>query len=127
MTTRTAVYTRRAVPAQYNAGFLTAEFQNIQRAIAPSSIRRVTRAATQLPTDAYLLADTAAGTVTITLLAPSAWPVFPLTIKKADGSGNTVALVGTVDGAANPSTVTAWAAWTIISDGNALYFTSSYP
>lgn len=127
MTLRAVKYANRDAPPTYDPDWLNVEFQNLQKAIESNVIRGETTDTVQRFDDRVILIDATAAGRAVLLLAPSAWPPFPLTIKKVDASGNAVTMTGTVDGAANPVLAAQWDARTIWSSGTALYFTSTYP
>ncbi len=120
-TTRGVSYVRREVPNAYSPDWLAQELQYVQRAVGPSIIRTSAVSTTQLTNDRVILEDATGGARNVTLLAPSLWPDFPLTVMKIDASGNAVTIVGTVDGVVNPTLVSRWDTMTIVSDGVALY------
>lgn len=129
-------YTKRPVPvpaegnlrewAKLLVAWLTFEFGNIQRALAPATSRTITASATLTVNDNLVLVDATAGNVSVTLLAPANVGDRIVTIKRIDSSGNTVTIVGTVDNAVNP-TLAQWKAKTIWAyapaGGSASWFT----
>ena len=121
MTQRGGAYNRRPVPKDYDSDWLAQEHQLLQQSIGPFVARSVATSVTQLSTDRYLLVDASGGARTVTLLVPSQWPPFPLTIIKTDSSANAVTLSGTVDGVVNPTLPLQYAARTLFSDGTSLW------
>ena len=121
-TTRASDYRRLPVPDEYAPDWMGQELMNVQRAISPTAIRTSTISTAQLANDRFTLMDATAGARNYTLLAPSAWPVFPITVKKIDASANAVTLVGTVDGVVNPTLAAQYVTRQIISDGVSLWF-----
>lgn len=115
-------YTKRKAPPSYDAGWFDVELGNLQRAIPPSQVRTLVASATLTSADAVVLVDATAGAVSVTLPMPSQVQGFLVTVKKIDASANAVTLVGTIDGAANPTLPTRYKSKTIVSDGTT-YFT----
>lgn len=119
MPTKSAVYAKRSVPVQYDAGFFESEFGNIQRAIQPTVIRSITAAAKQQINDTVVFCNATAGAISYTLLAPALAGPFPVHIKKTDATANAITLVGTVDGTVNPTIVVPMVSLELVSDGTA--------
>lgn len=115
------VYSRRAVPPNYDAGWLATEFAGVQRALPVAAIRTATSSETVKASDQTVLYNATGGPISATL--PSAGQVQGLTVtlKKIDASGNAVTVVGTVDGSANPTLASQWKSLTVQSDGTAWY------
>lgn len=100
---KAVAYQHRGVPKEFNAGFLAAEFQNIDRAVPAMVVRRVDEDTTQLVNDAVILSDTTVAPRSVTLLPAMSAPVFGVTIKNIGTGANAVTVVGTVDGVVNPT------------------------
>lgn len=121
---RGALYTHRRPPPAYDFGWLTTELQNVQRAVPSSVLRTVTSATTQAVSDCYLLCDATTGPLAVTVLPPSRWSPFPLTVIKVDASANAVTIMGTVNGVLNPVLPAQYDGQTIISTIAALVGTA---
>lgn len=116
--TQGVAYIASALPNEYDAGQLNSEFQKVQRAIAGAATRTITGPTTQLPSDRVILVNTAGGTIVVTLLPPTGWSPFPVTIKNVGGSLTTI--VGLIDGV-NNVTLTQNAMITLVSDGVSIW------
>lgn len=113
---RGAVYKHRPLPEKYDRDFLSAEFQNVQRAVPSSILRESSVNTTQQTTDRVVWMNSTAGNRTYTPVVPSAADGFPLTIKNVGTGGNLVTVVQTIDGVASPTL--ADGVWmTILSNG----------
>lgn len=131
-------YSKRPVPppgpdikrwTERIAAFLGNEFGNIQRALGRATSRTVTSDVTATTADGLILIDATTGNVSVTLPDPNSVAGMVLSVKRIDGSGNTATIVGTVDGAANPTLATQYASKTIWahvpSAGNGAWFTTA--
>ena len=96
---------------KYPLGFDTVTFRTVTGAATITTV-----------SDNVLLADASGGAVTVTLPAAADVPGRHFTIKKTDGTGNTVTIDGagaeTIDGAATQVISTQYTALTIASDGS---------
>lgn len=125
MSLRQSTYQPRGIPATVDGElrtFLTQELRNISQAIGPNVIRSIAANEAQRQTDSIVLATGGAGGITYTLMAASAFPRFPVMVKKVDAAAGVITLGGTIDGVVNPTIVVQYATYTIVSDGTALYF-----
>ena len=117
-------YTKRPVPTDA-AGlppWLPTEFGNIQRQIAGASTRTITASTTVELSDGLILCDTTGGAINVTWPATiSATKDWLVTIKRISAGGFNVTLVGTFDGAVNPTLAAQYASKTIWSDGTSLH------
>ena len=107
------------------ARYLSTELLRIQEAIRPETTRSVSANTTADVTDSVILVNATAGGRSITLPDPTTVGQKTLTIKKTDASGNAVTVVGTVDGAANPTLPAVNNATTFISDGSQWHVVSN--
>lgn len=119
-------YFKRPAPTTYDPGYLNQEFANVQRGIPSQRVRTFTAtstAFTDVPdsTDHTVLYDATAHAITVNLPQPAQSKGLELTFKKIDASANTVTLVGTLDGAANPTLATHYKSKTICTDGLTYY------
>lgn len=84
-------------------------------------VKSVTAAYSALTTDSVVLVDCTAGAVTVTLPKAADCKGCELNFKKTDASANAMTVDGngseTIDGAANVSTTTRYASYTVHSDG----------
>lgn len=129
MTIRQSTYQPRPVAASVEAelrAFLIQELRNISQAIVPNVVRTTAVSETQRITDRFVLLTTGAAGVTYTLLAPSAFPRFPVTVVKADNAAGAGTIAGTVSGTASRTLNAQYQALTIWSDGTALYATNDF-
>jgi hypothetical protein len=112
-------YTKRPVPATYDAGWVSTELGTIARAIPPSTSR--TTKVNDIPTgqDSVVLYDATHGPITVTLPQPGQVHDLRLVLKKTDASTNPVHIVGTVDATVNPVLSTQYQSLTIQSSGSA--------
>lgn len=115
-------YSKRAVPppsddlrkwAAKFAGWLGYELGNIQAGIAKATSRTVTTNWTATNGDGLILIDTTSGNVTVTLPDPEAVRDMVLTVKRITAGGNTATIVGTVDGAVDPTLAGQWDSLTV--------------
>ncbi len=120
-TIRAQGYSTRPVPKTYDADWLFTELQNIQKAIRGSVVRTETTSTVQRVDDRVVLIDCSGGARNFTLLAPTAWPVWSVTIIKTDNSANALTIVGTVNGVASPTLTVQYTSWTLSSTGTAIY------
>jgi len=85
------------------------------------AIRTITASAAISASDYTVLADAAAGAVTVTLPAASTVTGQTFHVKKIDATANAVTLDGngaeTIDGAATKATTTQWASYSVQSNG----------
>ncbi|HKW09274.1 MAG TPA: hypothetical protein VJO33_02780 [Gemmatimonadaceae bacterium] len=111
-------YTKRAVPEEYDRGWIAIELGNIQRSILPATVKTVVAGAiTPTAQDHFLIVNASAGPVTITLPIPGRVHGLVLTIKRIDNTlANAVTLIGTVDGVVNPTLATQYATMTLVAD-----------
>lgn len=125
---RSAIYNRGQVPPTPPElpAWLVSELGNIERAIAPNVCRTVTANTTQQPSDRYILVDATAGPISVTLIKPTLWPPFALTVMGVSARTTSVTLIGTVNGMVNP-TLRGQISVTIISDGVALWYEVEAP
>jgi hypothetical protein len=115
-------YTKRAVPsstegdlpewARKIVAWLGIEFGNVQRGMSQATSRTITTSTTLTVNDGLVLVDATSGSISATLPSPSAAQNTAITIKRIDASVNTVTIVGTIDGAVNP-TLAQWKAKTV--------------
>lgn len=96
------------------SAWLGAEFGNVQRGFLATS-KSVTADYRAKLTDSLLLVDATAGNVVITLPTPSTVPNMQCCIKRIDGSGNTVTILGTIDATTDP-TLAQWESRTVWAD-----------
>lgn len=84
-----------------------------------AAYRTVTASANAELWDRVILVDTTAGAVTVTLPAVATCAGLVLNVKKIDGAANNMVIDGngaeTIDGAANITTATQWASYTVIA------------
>lgn len=121
LTLARAPYTKRPIPSGYDAGWLSTEFQNIQRAVPPSKSRTALTDDTPTVQDSLVLYDATNGPITVTLRPPNQVQDLRLILKKIDSSGNAVTIHGTVDGTVNPVLSAQYSSLTIQSDGSSWY------
>lgn len=119
-------YAKRPVPQDPKqlSGFLQVELGNIARAFIPTQSRAVLVSGRVQSTDTILYVDATAGPVTLTLPSPDQVKDLVVTIKKVDAI-NVITLIGTVDGATNPTLSAQYQAMTIGSDGLKYYLLAS--
>lgn len=96
------MYTRRPVPEKYDRGWVGTELQNQERAIRGALVRKVTTSQLQVANDRTMWFNTTAGNLTYTLLAANMCSPFEFAVKNIGTGGNTLTIVGTVDGVASP-------------------------
>lgn len=118
-------YSKRPVPtpkdakladwADRLAAWLATEFGNVQRGSIRASSQTVTADYTAKVTDGLILVDATLGNVDVTLPLPATVHDMQVCIKRIDGSGNTVTIIGTIDATTDP-TLAQWEAWTIWAD-----------
>lgn len=108
-------YTKRAVPIGYASQFFATEFGNIARAIPSQQVRTITVDDRPTTNDSVILADATAGALTVNLQDPSLVQGLVLTIKKMDSTGNTVTIVGIIDGATNATLTSQYDSYTIVA------------
>lgn len=120
-TIRAQTYRVRPPPASYDPDWLFTELQAIQRGIPPTVVRGETTNTVQRVDDRVIFMDCTGGGRTVTLLAPSAWPVYSVTIIKVDASGNAVTLGGTVNGVLNPTLAVQYTSYTLTSNGTLIF------
>lgn len=95
-------YTRPGVPVQYDPKWIGTQLANIERTLARTS-RTITGDATMDVSDdrQIIYADPATGSITYTLLAPTAVQNIVVTVVQI--SAGTVTIGGTVSGVSNPT------------------------
>lgn len=118
-------YTKRDVPTDPKQliGWLPTELGNIARAFIPTQSRSVLVSGRVQSTDTILYVDATAGPITLTLPSPDQVKDLVVTIKKVDAI-NVITLIGTVDGATNPTLTAQYQAMTIGSDGSQYHLLS---
>lgn len=115
-------YAKRDVPGAWDSGWVSTELGNIQRAIPPTRIVRITGGLyTPTVQDAILLINATAAAVTIDLQDPSRQHGLVLTLKRIDATANAVTLTGTVDGVVNPTIVGQYHGMQIFADETGWY------
>lgn len=123
-------YAARPAPPGPQREFLNLELRNIQQAIPTQKVRVVwfesdPQFQVVLATDDTLLVDATGGATAITLPAPDQVQFLRVTIKRVNSGANAVTVVGTVDGATDPTLATQYATMTIQSSGSAWFLISS--
>lgn len=116
----------RPVPFSYDATYFGVELANIARALPPSTVRTFVATSTNFTdipraTDKIILYDATAHAITVQLPQPDQCQRLEITCKKIDASANAITLVGTLDGAVNPTLPTRYKSKTIVSDGSTYY------
>lgn len=114
-------YQLGAVPEEYRSGWLRSNLSDIARAIWAPMSRTVLAATTVVGSDAIILVDATAGAVSITFPLATQMQFAYVTVKKIDASVNAVTLVGTFDGAVNPTLATQYKSKLVFSNGVAWY------
>lgn len=114
-------YSPPQAPTAYSTTWIRTQLANLTRAIAFQGTRKVLAADVVEATDDTILCDATAGAFNITLPLASQVQFLRVTIKKIDASANAVTLVGTIDGAVNPTLPAQYKSKTIQSDGSAWY------
>lgn len=109
-------YVRRAIPAQYDTGWVSTELQNIQRAIAPTKSRTAMQNDTPTVDDSLVLYDATHGAITVTLRPPGQVQDLRLILKKIDAV-NTVTINGDIEGATSYPLTTQYQSVTVQSNG----------
>lgn len=115
------VYVPPQVPNEWNPVFVRNQLAAIARSFAPNLMRTVTADTILAATDEVILCD---GTLNVTLLPPDQVQFLVVTIKQIQAAA-TATVLGTVDGAVNPTLAVRYAAMTIQSDGVAWWLLSS--
>lgn len=113
-------YAKRPVPFAYDSGWLSTEFQNIQRAIPPSMSRTALKDDTPTVSDSLVLYDATNGPITVTLRPPNQQQDLRLILKKID-TANTVTIMGDIDGASSYPLTTQYQSVTLQSNGEHWY------
>ncbi len=90
------------------AAFLNFEFGNVQRGSARATSKTVTANTLLTPFDGLVLVDATGGNISVTLPTPEDQRDTVITVKRIDASGHTVTIVGTIDGAVNPTLAAQW-------------------
>lgn len=115
------LYSPPQAPTGYSPTWLRTQLASLARAIAFQGTRKLVAADVVEATDDTILCDATAGAFTVTLPLPAQVQFLRVTIKKIDASANAITLVGTIDGAVNPTLAAQYKAKTIQSDGLAWY------
>lgn len=102
-------------PAAYISGWIRAQLADLARAIAFQGTRLVFANDVVEATDDTILCDATAGALNIMLPLANQVGGLRVTIKKIDASANAVTLVGTIDGAVNPTLAAQYKSKTIQS------------
>lgn len=114
-------YLKRPIPGTYDYTWFVVELGNIGRAIPSQRVRTVTADYRLQVDDFTVLVDATTGPISITL--PKAdqvqWGLW--NIKRINGGGNAVTLIGEVDGITNPVLAGQYDGKTIQSDGSTFY------
>lgn len=119
-----APYKVRPVPQSYDAAFLKVELGNIQRGTPSHTSRIITEDIRVDGTTKYYWVDCTAGNITLYLSPPDQVQDMEIVVKKTDASGNTVTLLGVVDGVTNPVLMSQYEGMTLVSSGAAWYLTA---
>lgn len=117
------VYTTPATPKSTDP-WVRAQIARLAQSVSPMNTRTLTANGMMQTTDDLILVDTAAGNVSVTLLPARQWQFVRVGIKNIGGAGNHVTLVGTVDGAVNPTLADKKASW-LQSDGTSIWLVAS--
>lgn len=114
-------YAVGSVPVEYVQSWVRNTLVRVQQALWQPKHRTVRASGLLVAQDDLVLVDATAAPVSITLLPAAQAQFARTTIKKIDASAHAVTLVGTIDGAVNPTLATQYKAKTIQSDGVGWY------
>lgn len=108
-------YSPPQVPSAWSSSWVRTQLASLVRSIAFQGTRLVLAADVVEATDDTILCDATAGAFNITLPLAAQVGGLRVTIKKIDASANAVTLVGTIDGAVNPTLAAQYKSKTIQS------------